>query len=146
MSLQLTKAQKAIIKAATEFAKGEFDKETALDLDQNARFPEKIWKKATELGFIGIHLPEDVGGSGLSMTELMLITETFSRYDSTLGAAIMLANVGADWISAFAGKSLQTEYLMPLLEGEMISGSIYPIALAEMETDLQMARAFLNVR
>ena len=62
MDFELTKSQKEIQKAAREFAKGEFDKELALELDRKHEFPTKIWKKAADLGFIGVHYPEKYSG------------------------------------------------------------------------------------
>ena len=52
MDFELTKSQKEIQKAARDFAKGEFDKELALELDRKHEYPEKIWQKAADLGFI----------------------------------------------------------------------------------------------
>jgi hypothetical protein len=46
MDFELTKSQKEIQKAAREFARGEFDKELALEMDKKHQFPTKIWKKA----------------------------------------------------------------------------------------------------
>ena len=45
MDFELTKSQKDILKAAKEFAKGEFDKELAIELDRKHEFPKKIWKR-----------------------------------------------------------------------------------------------------
>ena len=42
MDFELTKSQKEIQKAARDFAKGEFDKDLALELDKKHEFPEKI--------------------------------------------------------------------------------------------------------
>ena len=57
MDFELTKAQKDIQKAAFEFAKGEFDKELALELEAKHEFPTEIWQKACEEGFVGLHFP-----------------------------------------------------------------------------------------
>ena len=57
MDFELTKSQKEIQKAAREFARGEFDKELALEMDKKYQFPAKIWKKACDLGFVGVHFP-----------------------------------------------------------------------------------------
>ena len=46
MDFELNKSQKEIQKAAREFAKGEFDKDLALELDRKHEFPFKIWEKA----------------------------------------------------------------------------------------------------
>ena len=67
MDFELTKAQKEIQKAAREFAKGEFDKDLALELDRKHDFPRSIWKKAGELGFVGVHFPEEYCGQGLGV-------------------------------------------------------------------------------
>jgi len=58
MEFKLNTEQDAIQKAAREFAKGEFDKDVALEHERDHRFPEAIWKKACELGFLGLHFPE----------------------------------------------------------------------------------------
>ena len=42
MEFELNKSQKEIQKAARDFAKGEFDKELAFELDRTHKFPEKI--------------------------------------------------------------------------------------------------------
>ena len=65
MDFELSKEQKDIQKAAREFAKGEFDKELALELEEKHEFPTEIWKKAADEGFIGLHYPEEYGGCGL---------------------------------------------------------------------------------
>ena len=72
---ELSKSQRQIVKAAKDFAKGEFDKEMACEMEKNRKFPVEVWKKAAELGFIGIHYPEDQGGGGLGLLENVLITE-----------------------------------------------------------------------
>jgi len=58
MDFELTKSQEEIRKAARDFARGEFNKELAFELEKKHEFPKKIWKKAGQLGFLGIHYPE----------------------------------------------------------------------------------------
>jgi alkylation response protein AidB-like acyl-CoA dehydrogenase len=55
MDFSLSREQRDIQKAAREFARGEFDPDLALQHDQNQEFPTRIWKKAAELGFLGVH-------------------------------------------------------------------------------------------
>ena len=68
MDFKLSKSQKEIQKAAREFAKGEFDKDIALEHERGHTFPKEIWKKACKLGFIGIHFPEKYGGQEMGST------------------------------------------------------------------------------
>jgi alkylation response protein AidB-like acyl-CoA dehydrogenase len=60
MDFSLTKEQKDIKKAAAEFARGEFQPDLILECESSHRFPREIYKKAGELGFIGLDYPEDV--------------------------------------------------------------------------------------
>ena len=100
MDFALNKAQKDIQKAARQFAKGEFDKELAMELEEKHEFPTAIWKKAAEEGFIGLHFPEEYGGSGYGVFENALVVEEFCRRDSGIGAA------GSDRAARRAGHSL----------------------------------------
>ena len=59
---EITRSQKEIQKAARDFARGEFDKTYTLELEEKCRFPDKIWKKAADLGFIGIQFHENYSG------------------------------------------------------------------------------------
>jgi len=89
MDFEFGKSQKDIQKAAREFAKGEFDKELALELDRKHEFPRKIWQKAAQLGFIGVHYPEAYSGQGLGVMENILIAEEFCARDSGIGSAVI---------------------------------------------------------
>lgn len=119
---ELSKSQKEIQKAARDFAKGEFDKELAYALEQSGSFPRQIWKKAAELGFLGIHYPELCSGGGMGLLEGVLISEAFCRSDSTIGAALSLATVGSECILRFGGDGLQRRWLTLLAEGEILCG------------------------
>jgi len=123
MTYRLNPSQKAIQKTALEFARGEFDKDTAREFDKRAEFPETIWRKAAELGFIGIHMPEKFSGGGMGSLENVLVAETFAGKDSTTGAAIMLAGLAADWLARFGSETQQTELLPEILEGRMRTGA-----------------------
>lgn len=118
MEFELSEEQKDIQRAAEEFARGEFDPDLALELDQKGIFPETIWKKATRLGFIGIHYPEEVGGQGLSLLESLLITEAFCGRDSWIGSALSLVDLGSDLILKFGSKDQKEKFLPPLIKGE----------------------------
>jgi len=125
MDFELTKAQKQIQKAARDFAKGEFDKELALELDSKHEFPWKIWKKACELGFIGIHFPEEYSGEGLGVLENIIIADEFCSRDSTIGAALILSSFASECVLRFASDELKAKFLPKVAEGEMLSAGAF---------------------
>jgi alkylation response protein AidB-like acyl-CoA dehydrogenase len=134
MNFEMTKSQREIQKAARDFVKGEFDKDLALNFDRSGNFPKQIWKKAVELGFIGIHFPEKFSGGGLGVIENVLVAEEFCKKDSTIGAAIMLSSFATEYLLRFGSDRQKEQFLTPVAEGKTISGSIFgtlPLATGE---------------
>ena len=125
MEFELTKSQKEIQKAVKDFAKGEFDKELALELDRTHEFPHKIFKKAGDLGFIGIHFPEDYEGQGLGVFDNILVAEEFCRQDSGIRSAMALAGFASECILRFGSDELKAKFLPPVAEGKMLSGGAF---------------------
>ncbi len=125
MDFELTQEQKDIQKAAREFIQGEYDKEKILEWEKNHTFPKEVWKKACKLGFIGIHFPEEYGGQGYGITENILIVEEFCRKDSGVGIAVTLADFSSEVILRFGTHEQKKKYLIPVAQGESISGGAY---------------------
>ncbi|MBU3915766.1 acyl-CoA dehydrogenase family protein, partial [bacterium] len=118
---EFTKPQKEIRKAARDFAKGEFDKELAYEMDKAGTFPKKIWEKAADLGFIGIHFPEAYSGGEMGMLESVLIAEEFCRKDSSIGAALTLSSFASECLLNFGDDEMKRQYLPRIAAGEMLS-------------------------
>jgi alkylation response protein AidB-like acyl-CoA dehydrogenase len=125
MDFELTQEQKDIQKAAREFAQGEFDKEKILEWEQTHTFPREIWKKASELGFIGIHFPEEYGGQGCGVTENILTVEEFCRKDSGVGIALSLVDFSSEIVLRFGTAEQKKKYLIPVAQGQFISAGAY---------------------
>ena len=68
MDFTLSKEQKQICKAAREFAMAEFPKR-AMEFDREEKFDLNIWRKACELGFIGVFIDPDYDGAGYGFVE-----------------------------------------------------------------------------
>jgi alkylation response protein AidB-like acyl-CoA dehydrogenase len=125
MDFELTNPQRDIQKAARKFAKGEFDRELAMELEHKHEFPLEICKKAGELGFIGLHYPTEYGGQGYGCLENVLVIEEFCRQDSSIGSAAMLCGFAAETVLRFGSAEQKQRYLPPIAEGkELFGGAI----------------------
>ena len=122
MDFDLTKEQLDIKKAAKEFAEGEFP-EIAEECDREEKYPSDLVKRAADLGFIGINLPEEYGGSGYGYMEKCLVSEEFFRVDPGLGSVLISATFGADMIELFGTEEQKKSYLVPVTKGEAVMGS-----------------------
>ncbi|MGQ9677577.1 MAG: acyl-CoA dehydrogenase family protein [Chloroflexota bacterium] len=125
MHFELTREQRSIQKAATEFAEGEFNKEYALEHELNHTYPFELRKKACELGFLCLHWPEEYGGQGYGLLESVLVWEAFCRKDSGLGTAIMLSRLAAEIVLKAGTEQQKKTLLPPVARGEMISAAAF---------------------
>ena len=121
MDFSLTKEQRDIKRAAARFARGEFSPELAQECEFNHRFPRELYKKAGELGFIGIDYPLEAGGGNLGVMENVLIIEEFCKADSGIGMAIHLGYLPAKIVRLFGTPEQKRKYLTPVAKGEWVS-------------------------
>ncbi|NIQ39907.1 MAG: acyl-CoA dehydrogenase [Proteobacteria bacterium] len=122
MDFELTDEQKDIVKAAREFAEGEFP-DLARECDRSEEFPRHLWKKACELGFVGVFIKESYGGPGLGFLEHCLINEEFWRVDPGISASILSATFGSEMIQLFGTEEQKKKWLPPLVQGNAITGA-----------------------
>ena len=122
MDFTLSKEQQDIIKAAREFALGEFP-ERAQEFDRNETFDLDIWRKACKLGFVGVFIDEAYGGAGLGFMEHCLITEEFWAVDAGIANAVITTTFGSELLGMFGTEEQKKKYLPPLVEGKAIMGN-----------------------
>ena len=120
MEFELNREQKEIQKAVRDFVKGEFKKDVIEDLIEKHAYPEKIWKKSAELGFIGIHFPEQFSGMGLGCLENILVAEELCRGDSSVGTCLILADFASEIILRSDSEDLKAKWLPQIAEGEIL--------------------------
>ncbi|HIJ58628.1 MAG TPA: acyl-CoA dehydrogenase [Deltaproteobacteria bacterium] len=122
MDFTLTKEQQDIIKAAREFAAGEFP-DRAQEFDRNESFDLDLWRKACELGFVGVFIDEEFDGAGYGFFEHCLIAEEFWAVDPGIGQAILSTTFGSELLGLFGSKDQKRLILPQLVAGEAIMGT-----------------------
>jgi alkylation response protein AidB-like acyl-CoA dehydrogenase len=125
MDFEFTKEQMDIQRAAREFAEAEFEKSYVLELDRNHQFPWEIWKKAIQLGFVGLDIPEEYGGQGYGLFERVLVTEQFCRCGASVGNSVLGTYFGSKIILRKGSEDQRKKYLPPLFKGEAISAGAF---------------------
>jgi alkylation response protein AidB-like acyl-CoA dehydrogenase len=121
MEFELNREQLDIQKAVRDFVKGEFKKDVIEDLLDKHEYPVNIWKKAAELGFIGIHFPEEYSGMGLGCLENILVAEELCRGDSSVGTCLILADFASEIILRSGSDEQKATWLPKIAEGEILS-------------------------
>ena len=125
MEFELNKTQLDIQKAVRDFVKGEFSNELAMELEEKHEFPAKIWKKACDLGLIGVHFPEEYSGQGMGSMEDILVVEELCRGDSTIGSAVALSSFASEIILHWGTDEMKAKYLPAVADGQMLSAGAF---------------------
>ncbi|HWM46728.1 MAG TPA: acyl-CoA dehydrogenase family protein [Xanthobacteraceae bacterium] len=113
MDFELSEQQQAFRSTARDFARAEMAP-NARDWDEHETFPVDALRKAAALGFGGIYVKEDVGGSALSRLDAAVIFEELAQGCTSTAAYISIHNMAAWMIDAF-GSEEQRRRLLPKL-------------------------------
>ena len=120
MHLQLNEDQKMIQESARDFA-AKFVAPKAKELDETQEFPTELIGKAAEMGFMGVAIPEQYGGSGLDYVSYCCVIEEVARYCGSTSVILSVNNSLACEPLMIAGTEEQKkEWLTPLASGQKL--------------------------
>lgn len=120
MDFCLTDDQRAIEDAARVFAAQELAPHSAR-WDEEKHFPVDVLRKAAELGFAGLYVKDDVGGSALSRLDASIVFEQLSYGDVSTAAFLSIHNMAAWMIDRFGSDDLRQRFLPRLTRMELIA-------------------------
>ena len=109
------------IKAAAEAFAGDRVAPKALDWDRDRYFPSEVIREAGPLGFGGIAIGEDVGGSGLGRLDALLVFEALASACPGFSAFISIHNMAASMIDRFGGEEQRQRFLPRLTAMEWLA-------------------------
>nr|WP_281393251.1 acyl-CoA dehydrogenase family protein [Roseibium litorale] len=112
--------QRAFQDMAAAFARDEMEPH-AREWDEKSYFPVETLRKAASLGFGGIYVREDVGGSALTRTDAAVIFEELSKGCTSTAAFISIHNMAGWMIDNFGSEEVRQAYLPDLCAMERIA-------------------------
>jgi len=126
LEFKLNDEQKEIVKAIREFCAKEFTPELALEFDQKEEFPMAIYKKAAQLGFTSMRIPQEYDGQGYGVFEDCLVVEEMCRTDPGLGVAVSLGNLMIpDVLLKHGNEEQKKKYIPPMAKGDKIAAAAF---------------------
>ena len=117
MDFSLTEEQRAFQATARQFARDDMMPH-AREWDEKETFPAESLRKAAALGFGGIYVKEDVGGSALSRLDAAIIFEELAQGCTSTAAYISIHNMAAWMIDAFGDQEARKKFLPRLCSME----------------------------
>lgn len=95
----------------------------ALEADREERFNIELFKRAGELGLLGVTLPEEYGGAGLDATAAAQVSEILSTSDPAFAMSVLAHSyLFAQNVSVNGNEAQKAEFLPPAATGEWIGG------------------------
>ena len=116
----LTEEQKAIQNMALDFAMAEMAPH-AMKWDAEKIFPTDVLRELAQLGFAGVYVGEEYGGSGLSRLEAALVFEALSAGCTSTAAYLTIHNMASWMIDSFGNESQRAKFLPPLMRMDMMA-------------------------
>ena len=120
MDFNLSDDQRAIEDAARAFALAELAPHSAR-WDEDKVMPRDVLRAAAELGFAGLYVQEDVGGSALGRLDASIVFEQLSYGDVSVAAFISIHNMASWMIDRFGSDDLRRRYLPKLTTMEFVA-------------------------
>ena len=121
MDFNLTEEQKMIANSAKEIAK-EFGPEYWREKEEKGEFASEFWKVIADAGFTGIVIPEEYGGTGKGIAELLIAMEELAANGCGLGGQwylVMSEIFGATSIIRHGTQQQKEKYLPGIATGEL---------------------------
>ena len=107
-----------VAESAKAFAE-KFIRPNVMDWDESQYFPKELLKQAGEFGFMGVLVPESLGGSGLGYHEYVSIIEEISKVDPSIGLSVAAHNsLCTNHILLFGSDSQKNKWIPKLASGE----------------------------
>ena len=120
MNLQLTEEQIAVRDAARDFAQNVL-KPGVIERDREQRFPAEEIKQLGELGFMGMMVSPEYGGSGMDTVSYALAMEEISKIDASASVCMSVNNSLVCYgLQAYGTEEQKQKYLVPLASGQKI--------------------------
>src|SRR5258705_6214729 len=120
MDFRLSEDQELLRRSIREFAETEI-RPHVREWDEAQHFPSEVMPALAGLGLLGIQIPEEYGGAGLSAVDYCICIEELARVDPGLALSVAAHNgLCSAHILMFGSEDQKQKYLVPLARGEKI--------------------------
>jgi alkylation response protein AidB-like acyl-CoA dehydrogenase len=120
MNFEYNETQFMIAQSIKDFAEQNI-RPYIMEWDEAQIFPKELFKKLGAMGFMGVLVPEELGGSGLGYHEYITIIEEISKVDPSIGLSIAAHNsLCTNHILTFGTEEQKKRWIPKLASGEHI--------------------------
>jgi alkylation response protein AidB-like acyl-CoA dehydrogenase len=119
MDFALTEEQQAIFDMALAFGQENIAPHSR-QWEKDGTIPKSLWPQLAELGFGGLYVSEDYGGTGLSRLDATLVFEALAMADPAVGSFLSIHNMCGGMIDKFGSEETKQKWLPALCSMEKV--------------------------
>ena len=120
MSFTLSDEQEAIRRMVREFAQSEIAPHVR-EWDEAQTFPREALRQLGDLGMLGVLIPEEYGGAGLTYIDYIHVIEELSRVDGSVGLSVAAHNsLCTNHLWLFGNEGQRRAWVTPLAQGKLL--------------------------
>lgn len=120
MNFQSSELTQQVTQTARDFA-NQYIKPRLMEWDESQEFPVQIFKEMGKLGLMGVLVPEEYGGSGLSYFEYNAVIQEIAKVCGSIGLSLAAHNsLCTGHILSFGNEAQKKKYLPKLATAEFI--------------------------
>jgi alkylation response protein AidB-like acyl-CoA dehydrogenase len=120
MDLRSTPEQELLRRTVREFAEAEI-RPFVMDWDEAQAFPAELVPRLAAIGLMGIQIPDEFGGAGMSAIEYCICIEELARVDPSIALSVAAHNgLALAHLSMFGNDAQREKYVAPLARGETL--------------------------
>lgn len=120
MNFEYSETQKMIADSIKDFA-DQHIRPNIMEWDEKQHFPVDLFKKLGEMGYMGVLVPEEYGGTGLGYHEYITVVEEISKVDPSIGLSVAAHNsLCTNHILTFGNEEQKKRWIPKLATAEHI--------------------------
>jgi alkylation response protein AidB-like acyl-CoA dehydrogenase len=128
LNFDFTDDQQAIKRTARDFLASRYKAEKLRELAESRTYDDGLWSEISELGWPGIFIPEDYGGQGLGVVELVIVMEELGY---ALAPSPFFSNAAAGLAILHGGSEEQKQRWLPGIASGEQRGTVGVVANGE---------------
>lgn len=120
MNFEYSETQKMIADSIRDFAEQNI-RPNIMEWDESQHFPVDLFKQLGEMGYMGVLVPEEYGGSGLGYHEYITVVEEISKVDPSIGLSVAAHNsLCTNHLLTFGNEEQKKKWIPKLATAEYI--------------------------
>ncbi|WP_329410346.1 acyl-CoA/acyl-ACP dehydrogenase [Nocardia vinacea] len=109
--------ERALLRESVAKLAAKYGQEYFLERSRSGAKVDELWRDLGQAGLLGVHLPEEYGGGGAGLSEMLIVIEELAAHGFPLLLAVVSPAICGSILAAHSSEQMKTEWLPGLADG-----------------------------